>query len=478
VEWCYVDDATYASAVNDAQMKYPFIRFVPESPEAYQRGVEKLSSLATASLERLDEETSRQKRSLIDLGKPIPGEMLHDAMNDYIEWIKVEYFDRAEGHVNDSGMTKMRQVKTIRLHLENMPLASLDYSGVDRILGHFRKRPLSKRSEKPMTAKSCRHYIGELDRFFRWLHLSADYPWRKPEDYELIRKKPDELEGDVEAAAREIPTYTVEQLAIINEYALPIERVFFLLAINCAFGADQTGRLKIRDVRLSEDGPSFIRRVRRKKKVKGTHLLFKQTVQAMRWAMERRKRQQPEPSPTSFLLVHDEGRPYWRKTKGGNRCRDIANTWYRLLDRIRVDHPDFPRHGFNSLRDTSANMIREIAGEEVTSMHLTHKHQSEDRNLGSYTNPPLKRLFRAQRKLEQKLQPVFDAAPKEPFAPQMRAYVPRSTIKKIQKMKKEGASISGIARAVKVSRTTVYRHIQGMGGENPGEAAGQPSGQS
>jgi len=45
VEWCYVDDATYASAVNDAQTKYLFIKFVPESPEAYQRGVEKLASL-------------------------------------------------------------------------------------------------------------------------------------------------------------------------------------------------------------------------------------------------------------------------------------------------------------------------------------------------------------------------------------------------------------------------------------------------
>jgi hypothetical protein len=408
----------------------------------------------------LDEQASQKKKELTGLGKPIPGEMLHDALNDYIEWIKVEYFDKVEGHVSDSGMTKIRQIKTIRSHLENAPLAALDYSGVDKVFGYFRKRPTTKRSENPMTSKSCRHYIGELDRFFRWLHLSAAYPWRKPEDYELIRKKPDELEEDIEAATQEIPIYSVEQLAILNEYATPNERVFFLLGINCAFGADQSGRLKLRDVRLSEDGSSFIRRVRRKKKVKGTHLLFSQTVQAMQWAIERRKKQQPEPTPVSLLLLNDEGRPYWRKTKGGNRCRDIANMWYRLLDRVRVDHPDFPRHGFNTLRDTSSNMIREIAGQEVASMHLTHKHQSEDRNLANYTNPPLKRLFRAQRKLEQKLQTVFDAAPREPFAPQMRAYTPRKTIKKMHKMKGEGASVSEIARAVKVARTTVYRHLK------------------
>ena len=83
-----------------------------------------------------------------------------------------------------------------------MPLSSLDYSGVDSVFGYFRKRPTSKRSKNPMTSKSCRHYIGEIDRFFRWLHLSPDYPWRKPEDYELIRKKPDELEEDIEADRR------------------------------------------------------------------------------------------------------------------------------------------------------------------------------------------------------------------------------------------------------------------------------------
>jgi hypothetical protein len=459
-EWYYVDDATYARSINDVQMKYPFVKFVPESPDAYQRGVEKLAALAAADLDRLDDEVGRQKKTLTDLGKPIPGEMLHDALDDYVEWIKVEYFDKTEGHVNDSGMTKIRQVKTIRSRLENAPLSSLDYKGVDGVFGYFRKRPLSKRGGKPMTWKSCQHYLGELDRFFDWLHLSRDYQWRKPEDHELVRKKPDGLEGDEEAEAEEVPTYTVDQLAILNEYATPIERVFFLLGINCAFGADQSGRLKVRDVRLSDDGPSYIRRIRRKKKVKGTHMLFKQTVEAMRWAMDRRGRQEPPPTPSSILLLNDEGRPYWRKTKGGNRCRDIANMWYRLLDRVRVDHIDFPRYGFNTLRDTSSNMIREIAGQEAASMHLTHRHQSQDRNLINYTNPPFKRLFRAQRKLELKLQRVFVAAPKEPFAPAMRAYTPRTIVKKIQEMKSEGASISEIARAAKVARTTVYRHLK------------------
>ena len=69
--------------------------------------------------------------------------------DDYIEWIKVEYFDRAEGHISDSGMTKIRQIKTIRSHLDNVPLASLDYSGVNRSFGYFRKRPFPGEVKSP-----------------------------------------------------------------------------------------------------------------------------------------------------------------------------------------------------------------------------------------------------------------------------------------------------------------------------------------
>ena len=267
-----------------------------------------------------------------------------------------------------------------------------------------------------------------------------------------------------------MPTYSVEQLCIVNEYALPFERVLFLLGINCAFGADQIGRLKVKDLRLRDKGPSYIRRVRRKKKVLGTHRLFKQTIEALHWAQERRNEQIPSPTPNDFLLLNDKGHPYWRKTKGGNRGRDIPNIWYRLLDRICVDHPNFPRHGFNTLRDTSSTMIREIGSGELASMHLTHKHQSPDRNLRRYTNAPLKRLFKVQKKLEEKLKPVFDAAPEEPFAPQRRTYKGRNVINQIRKLHAEKMPVAEIARTLKVARTTVYRYV-----EEPQEPSQQES---
>lgn len=86
------------------------------------------------------------------------------------------------------------------------------------------------------------------------------------------------------------------------------------------------------------------------------------------------------------------------------------------MKRVRVDFPEFPVLPFNSLRDTSANMIRQVAGEEVASLHLAHKHQSKDENLGRYTNPVRKRHFRAIRVLERKLESVFAAAGPTPWS--------------------------------------------------------------
>jgi hypothetical protein len=105
-----------------------------------------------------------------------------------------------------------------------------------------------------MAKKSCTNYIGELGRFLRWLHLSGEFAWRKPEDYDHIQRNPRELDEDIEKEAADIPVWTVAQLRTLNEYATPIERVFLLLGLNCAYGADQAGRLQVSHLRLKDEG--------------------------------------------------------------------------------------------------------------------------------------------------------------------------------------------------------------------------------
>lgn len=392
------------------------------------------------------------------LGTPTAtGQTLHQALRAYQDHIRHEFGDH-DGAPTDNGRTKIDQVKTVMEYVPDTDLGALDYHGTDELFGVFRRRPVSKRYGTPMARKSCTNYIGELGRFLKWLHLSKDFRWRLPEDFALIKRAPRELDDDAEREAREPAIWSVEQLKVLSEYARPLERVFLLLGLNCAYGADQAGRLRVSHLRVSESGEkrSYIRRIRRKKKTLSIHQLWHQTADALRWATERREGQA---SDNEFLLLTDSGRPFWRKTTGGHRSQLIPNLWNRLLDRVRKDHPQFPRHPFNSLRDTSANMVRQRAGEEIALLHLAHKHQSRDPNLRRYTHPTRKRHFRVLRWVERKLQEVFAAAGPDPWAARSKTYIGLAKIKEIRRLHDEHVGVTEIARQLGVSTSTVYRHL-------------------
>lgn len=380
------------------------------------------------------------------------GQTLHDAIRAYQAHIRREYLD-TDGHLTDNGKTKLDQLHAILTYIEDRDLGELDWQGCDDVFGVFRRRPVSQRYKKPMARKSCVNYIGELGRFFRWLHLSRDWHWRKPEDFDHIVRSPRELDADIEAEAADVPVFTVDQLKILFETALPLERVFLLLSLNCAYGADQLGRLQVRHVHLG-DKRSYINRIRRKKKTRSIHLLWEPTIKAIQWVLSWRPMTEHD-----ILLVNERGKPYWYKTQNGNRAPQIPNIWYRLLDRVCKSHPSFPRLGFNSMRDTSGQMIRDIAGEETASLHLAHKHQSRDENLRHYTNPVRKRHFKALRKMERKLAVVFAALGPELFAERRRNYIGLEKVKQIQELHEKGTPIMAIARQLSISQGTVYRHL-------------------
>jgi integrase len=231
------------------------------------------------------------------------GQTFFQALNAYQDYIKKEYLE-ADGPVTDNGKTKLDLCKQILSYLPDCDLGKLNWSGCDELFGILRKRPESKRYKKPMARNSCTNLIGELNRFFNWLHLQPAWNWRKPEDFELIKRSPRELDEDVESEAAEVPTFTKEQVRVLFRHALPIERVFLLLALNCAYGADQLGRLRVSHLHLNQNGRSYIRRIRRKKKTRSIHLLWQPTVEAIDAILAKRN---PDSSP--ILLLNDAGKP-------------------------------------------------------------------------------------------------------------------------------------------------------------------------
>lgn len=460
----------YAAIIRAMAAMWPVIAFVPADPISYVLGIksaelEGVSLLAKAEEIQAEAERVHKEASgfLVTAGtsakplKPIGGSV-HKAMKSYIAWIQQEYFDSSEGHVSDTGNTKIRQLRTLMHHLPNVPLAKLDYEQCDRLFGIIRRRPESRRHGTPMTEKSCSNYIGELRRFLEWLDTSSDYNWELPLKFSRIKLTPIELASDIEKAAADVPVYEQEQLTTLYLYATPIERFFLLLALNCAFGADQAGRVRISEIDFNDDGsPIYLGHLRRKRKVRGSHCLWGHTAEMLKWMLSRHK----SPAPSDRIAIHRNGTSYYRKSKGGNRQNDIAKAWNRLLDRIECDDRSFPRYGFNTLRDTSTNMVRQLGGDELASLHCTHKHQSADKNLGAYSNPRREALYRIHNDMEQLFSGMFDAVP-EPRKPNPQAYTSLGTITKIKSLHEDGLPVAQIAKAANVSVNTVYRHLNGQ----------------
>lgn len=410
-------------------------------------------------LEQLKSDVDRCNE-ILDRPSGSTGQTLHQALRAFQEYIKKRYKDKSEGTIKDNGMSKLRQIKAIMEYVPDDDLASLDFAGTEAIFNIFVSRPISKRYGTLMTRKSCSNYIGELGRFFKWLHRQRQFSWRKPEDFDCISLRPDEVDEDIEREAEEVPTWTIDELVVINSYATPIERIFFLLGLNCAYGADQSGRLRIRHLHQFDGGQNFLNRIRVKRKTRSIHLLWTQTEEGLLWAMERRKQQEYE---DDTLLLTEDCLPYWRKTEGGNRCQAVPRLWKELFRRIRKDHPKFRWLPFNSFRDTSANMIRQIAGEATASVHLAHKHQAEDKNLRNYTNPDREKHFQAIRQLGKQLQPVLEAAGPEPWKKRPKSYIGRDKVKQLLRLRKAGVPVRKIAAQLGTSASTVYRNLEAYG---------------
>ena len=405
------------------------VSFVAEDEEAYVAGATANRTMVQEQIGELQQQIAiRETKHIrggnigeIDLSRQ--GGMLHDAMKAYIEWIKKDYFRPALGRIKDGGRTKIRQIETLMTRHENQPLSMLDEAAVEEMFRFWRQRPFKKDSTKPISRKSAENYIGELKRFFRWLHKCKDFDWRKPENFDEIKTKVDAAPGDQQRKLVQVDTFSLDELRLLNEYATPLERVFLLLGLNCGFGVAEIASLLVGEVVLfkgheerhqeilgyqTTNADSFIKRIRRKNSVYGEHILFPQTVEAMQWVLERR-RKHPDFHPESVLLLNDKGEAYNRPTKGNHRNQQIPNRFADLLQRIRRDHPDFPRLSFGKLRKTAGDLIRRFAGGEIHAVFscVTASRLRPTILTDVYSNRPFGKVFKAIREVQEYLQPVF-----------------------------------------------------------------------
>lgn len=484
-------DLAYAVYVTVLSQNYSsVITVVAEDREAFENGCQEQRDSASLSV-AIAERTRPGAGGLILGGN---GATLHQAFDAYAKWIESEYLAPAQNGEERTltawGRAQLRNIERMKERHSNASLAALDQAAVEMMFRLWRQRPMVKGKDSPIKVKTAKHHIKQLRSFFRWLHRSEEFVWHLPDGFHDI--KTTVLTTRQEQVARYTPiqaeTYELEELVVLNRYATPIERLMLLLGLNCGAGNSEIASLLLREIVLREqhpyakilhfessDGDSFIKGPRPKTGVYGEFLLWPQTVQAVEWAIERRRRQTQvstgpltgqdiTASPDSHLILTEQGYSLTRLTEGGNRNQRLPNMWDGLLRRVRKDHPKFRRLSYGKIRKTAGNLVKRFSDGEVAGVFLRHgKVVKSDDLIDLYTNRPFAKVFQALREVEKYLEPMFAAIPPDPFPENRKKGGPNITpgqIGRIRKLRRQGFKIKKIAELVGVTTQTVHRHLK------------------
>lgn len=431
------DSAQVVEWMRRLQTDYPMVRLTLENGEVQAAG------------ERLLHE---QASDLIARGKRLltknTHQTLHQALDAFGESLRERYTDHNR-KLSLTGQVATKEIPLIKSHIADMPLGELDLEAIERWVGYWAKRPVTK-WRKPAAPKTCGNVIKRIRMFIRWLHRAKEWDWRKPDDYEVlpVKVKLSATELSRKALGDQVETYTVEELVLLWKYAKPKERLLMLVALNTGAGNAELASLQTTDIHLNKNHRKYgvpgnwIMRVRHKTSVYGEWKLWDQTVEAIRWCLDSR----PDTKHTE-LLVTKEGEPLADQTSGGNRAQAIPNAWGALTRRVRkLEDKNFRSLSFNKLRKTAINAIRDIADGETAGIFACHgKPVPSDGLIDLYSNRDFRRVHDACEKWGQKLAPMF-AAVAEPFVAAKRKHQEPEAI---AKKREQAVELRGRGRTLK-----------------------------
>lgn len=472
-------DYFYALRVQRLASTYPFVVFVPDEEESYAGGADFIRRAAEHQLAEI-------KQACPNI-LPEVTENLHAALDAYVDHVEKNDVDPTPDGptLSPFGAHKIANVAMLKRHQKDRPLSALDLDGCQELLNHWRMRPMTtdKRINppRPMSKKTCENQVAEWMRFFRWLHKEKKFGWRKPEDFDELTTNVKDIQEErtsVEAFTKQA-FYLPSELVLINKHATPLERLLFLLGLNCGLKGAEQGTLLLDHIFLDRPHPNaryhlevskfecrpderFIIYSRNKSKVYGEFLLWPQTIEVIKWAIERRNRIVNEKGlKYRNLLITEHGTLFRRLTDGRkNQSQTFGNKWDALIGRVQKNEPTFPHFPFSSLRETASDLVRQVADGEVSATFLMHGQPvRQDDLLDIYTKRPFGKVFEALRKLQDVLKPVFDAAPPNVVEQPMQQYTPTSKRERIVALKREGKKVSEIMEEVGVSRMTVLRTL-------------------
>jgi len=305
-------------------------------------------------------------------------------------------------------LTKTEMAKRIRDRTEDFPLSQLTPERLQGLLRYWANRPQVKDSAKRISQSTARNHLILLRAFFTWLHTSDQFAWRQQDPFKRIKIA--ELPEDRQQSVLQVETFSVDELATLYKHATPLVRTFMLLSLNCGFKITEIAGLRWDEVHLHkphhrakaigmDSSPaSWIRRLRGKTGVYGEWKLWPETVAAL----------EALPRTDELVLTTSRGTSFAAKTCTGKKPSRVPNLWANLHRTVEREGGQVAKLPIVSLRDTAADLIRDIASGEVAYVFLSHgKPEKKDALLENYSNKPWRKLHKALDELRERLLPMF-----------------------------------------------------------------------
>ncbi len=407
----------YAQAIEQERRIFPSLagELQADNPALLVESVEAQRDRIQARLRALQNELDQlgalQAANVTLPAKLIPG-TFHEALDSYVEEFKRHTPRLPGGELKPSTEKRIAKVERLKANNADCPLHELTKDRIADYAAYWRNRPKTKR-DKSCSRPHAKHHLGEFFRFLEWLDGSDKYQWATPKGLASISRKIARFDHEKKLAAVTKHTYEPHELAQLNATATDRERLALYLALNCAMGAAELGRLVIDDFCVDQPHPfakklgihstaadCFLRYFRPKTGVFGEWYLWPETVELVRRAIERSKA-----IGSDLIFCRETGTPLYderlKKPDAG-----FANLWGYCRKRSKITK----KLPFGSLRDTLPDHFRGTCDNpEIASICLTHGTPGVDKLIDCYANKPFGQLHEAIKKSRAYYAPVFDA---------------------------------------------------------------------
>jgi hypothetical protein len=184
VPYLHEDPANYARKIHMMNRRYPMIRFVPEDYGLYQIGAAFTMGVVEDRIASILNTAELFGNFPDGPVAPAGDGSLHQALDDYIEWLKAEHREPGTDRIKAGGWTQIREAGRLKEKHPDVALSSLDLEAIESMIRLWRSRPAVKGKERPVAKVTADNHLAQMKRFLRWLHKSPRHNWRKPEGFE------------------------------------------------------------------------------------------------------------------------------------------------------------------------------------------------------------------------------------------------------------------------------------------------------